>query len=158
VELNVTERLLNSTLGVKTLLFRPPYGIDHQPETADEVALLPMAQGMGYLIVGARIDPHDWGEPGGVPPAPAQVIVQRVIEQARASTGNIVLLHDGGGDRSRTVAALPQIIDGLRAAGYSIVPVAELLGQTRAQLMPPLSFRERLVARADGLIFTAYEW
>ena len=40
VELNVTERLLNSTLGVKTLLFRPPYGIDHQPETADEVAEL----------------------------------------------------------------------------------------------------------------------
>ena len=158
VELNVTERLLNSTLGVKTLLFRPPYGIDHQPETADEVALLPMAQSMGYLIVGARIDPHDWGEPGGVPPAPAPVIVQRVIEQARASTGNIVLLHDGGGDRTRTVVALPQIIDGLRAAGFSIVPVSELLGQTRAQLMPPLSFRERLVARADGLIFTAYEW
>ena len=119
VELNVTERLLNSTLGVKTLLFRPPYGIDHQPETADEVALLPMAQSMGYLIVGARIDPHDWGEPGGVPPAPAAVIVQRVLEQARAGTGNIVLLHDGGGDRSKTVAALPQIIDGLRAAGYS---------------------------------------
>jgi peptidoglycan/xylan/chitin deacetylase (PgdA/CDA1 family) len=51
VELNVTERLLNSTLGVKTLLFRPPYGIDHQPETADEVAELPIAQSMGYLIV-----------------------------------------------------------------------------------------------------------
>src|SRR6202163_1178159 len=158
VELNVTERLLNSTLGVKTLLFRPPYGIDHQPETADEVALLPMAQGMGYLIVGARIDPHDWGEPGRVPPAPAPVIVQRDIEQARASTGNIVLLHDGGGDRTRTVVALPQIIDGLRAAGFSIVPVSALLGQTRAQLLPPLSFRERLVARADGLIFTMYEW
>src|SRR6202163_2792575 len=46
VELNVTERLLNSTLGVKTLLFRPPYGIDHQPETADEVAELPIAQSM----------------------------------------------------------------------------------------------------------------
>src|ERR1700674_4831035 len=79
VELNVTERLLNSTLGVKTLLFRPPYGIDHQPETPDEVAQLPIAQSMGYIIIGARLDPHDWGEPGGVPPAPAPVIVQRVI-------------------------------------------------------------------------------
>ncbi len=39
-----------------------------------------------------------------------------------------------------------------------IVPVAELVGQTRAQLMPPLTFRERLVAHADGLIFTLYEW
>jgi len=158
VELNLTERLLNSTLGVKTLLFRPPYGIDHQPETADEVAQLPIAQSMGYLIVGARIDPHDWGEPGGIPPAPAPVIVQRVLEQARSNGGNIVLLHDGGGNREQTVLALPQIIDGLRAAGFQIVPVSELVGQTRAQLMPPLTFRERLVARADGLIFTLYEW
>ncbi len=158
VELNVTERLLNSTLGVKTLLFRPPYGIDHQPETADEVAQLPIAQEMGYLIVGARIDPHDWGEPGGVPPAAASVIVQRVLEQAHSNGGNIVLLHDGGGNRSHTVEALPQIIDGLRAAGFQIVPVSELVGQTRAQLMPSLSFRERLVAHADGLVFTLYEW
>ena len=154
----MTERLLNSTLGVKTLLFRPPYGIDHQPETADEVAELPIAQSMGYLIVGARIDPHDWGEPGGIPPAPAQVIVQRVLEEARSNGGNIVLLHDGGGDRTQTVLALPQIIDGLRAAGFQIVPVSDLVGQTRAQLMPPLTFRERLVAHADGLIFTLYEW
>ena len=158
VELNVTERLLNSTLGVNTLLFRPPYGIDHQPETADEVSQLPAAQSMGYLIVGARIDPHDWGEPGGIPPAPAPVIVQRVLDQARANTGNIVLLHDGGGDRTQTVLALPKIIDGLRAAGFAIVPVAELLGQTRAQLMPALTVRERLLARADGLIFSMYEW
>jgi cellulose synthase/poly-beta-1,6-N-acetylglucosamine synthase-like glycosyltransferase/spore germination protein YaaH/peptidoglycan/xylan/chitin deacetylase (PgdA/CDA1 family) len=158
VELNVTERLLNSTLGVKTLLFRPPYGIDHQPETADEVAQLPIAQSMGYLIVGARIDPHDWGEPGGIPPAPAPAIVQRVVEQARANAGNIVLLHDGGGDRTQTVLALPKIIDSLRAAGFTIVPVADLVGQTRAQLMPPLSFQEQLLARADGLIFTMYEW
>lgn len=69
-----------------------------------------------------------------------------------------MLLHDGGGDRSHTVEALPQIIDGLRAAGFQIVPVSELVGQTRAQLMPPLSFRERLVAHADGLVFTLYEW
>ncbi len=158
VELNVTERLLSSTLGVKTLLFRPPYGIDHQPETADEVAQLPIAQSMGYIIVGARIDPHDWGEPGGIPPKPSAVIVQRVLEQAHANGGNIVLLHDGGGDRTQTVLALPEIIDGLRAAGFQIVPVAELVGQTRAQLMPALSFRERVVAHIDGLIFTMYEW
>jgi cellulose synthase/poly-beta-1,6-N-acetylglucosamine synthase-like glycosyltransferase len=53
---------------------------------------------------------------------------------------------------------LPQIIDGLRAAGFQIVPVSALVGQTRAQLMPPLTFRERLFAHADGLIFEMYEW
>ncbi len=107
LELNLNERLLASTLGIKTLFFRPPYGIDHQPETADEVELLPIPLSMGYMLVGAQIDPHDWGEVGGVPPPPAQKIVDSVMEQVRAGKGNIVLMHDGGGDRSHTIAALP---------------------------------------------------
>ena len=40
--------------------------------------------------------------------------------------GSIILLHDGGGDRSATVAALPVLIDALRAHGYAIVPVSAL--------------------------------
>ena len=158
VELNLNERLLASTLGIKTLLFRPPYGIDHQPETADEVEQLPIPLSMGYVLVGAQIDPHDWGEAGGVPPPPAQDIAARVLQQARAGVGNIVLLHDGGGDRSHTIAALPEIIDQLRAAGYELVPVSELIGETRAQAMPRLNFREQFVARTDGLIFALFEW
>ena len=158
VELNLTERLFASTLGVNTLLFRPPYGIDHQPETADEVALLPIPQSMGYLLVGARIDPHDWGEPGGVPPAAASVIAKRVVDQAKQGVGNIVLLHDGGGDRKNTVEALPQIIDGLRAAGFDLVLASDLIGQSRAQVMLPLNLGERLLAQTDALIFTLYEW
>src|SRR6202043_395448 len=104
----------------------PPYGIDHQPETADAVGQLPIAESLGYIIIGARIDPHDWGEPGGLPPAAADVSVDRVLEQARANGGNIVLLHDGGGDRTQTVLALPRIIDGLRPAGFPIVPLSGL--------------------------------
>jgi len=158
LELNLNERLLASTLGIKTLFFRPPYGIDHQPETADEVELLPIPLSMGYMLVGAQIDPHDWGEVGGVPPPPAQKIVDSVMEQVRAGKGNIVLMHDGGGDRSHTIAALPMVIDELRAAGYTLVPISDLLGETRAQVMPQLSFRERLVARTDGLIFELGEF
>ena len=63
------------------------------------------------------------------------------------------MLHDGGGDRSHTVEALPDIIDGLRAAGFELVPVSDLIGQTRAQVMPPLTCRSGCVARADGFIF-----
>jgi cellulose synthase/poly-beta-1,6-N-acetylglucosamine synthase-like glycosyltransferase/spore germination protein YaaH/peptidoglycan/xylan/chitin deacetylase (PgdA/CDA1 family) len=158
LQLNLNERLLASTLGIKTQLFRPPYGIDHQPETADEVEMLPIPLSMGYIIVGAQIDPHDWGEAGGIAPPPAQTIVDRVMQQARSGVGNIVLLHDGGGDRSHTIAALPMIIDQLRAAGYELVPVSELVDETRAQAMPELNFRERLVARTDGLIFVLYEY
>jgi len=157
-ELNLTELLLESNLGVKTLLFRPPYGIDHQPETASEIAMLPVPQSMGYIIVGAQIDPHDWGEADGGTPPPVDTIVQRVMNDAQNGHGNIILMHDGGGDRSHTIAALPQIIDGLRAKGYEFVSVGSLLGQTRAQVMPPLSHQEWLLARADAFAFEAFRW
>jgi peptidoglycan-N-acetylglucosamine deacetylase len=159
LQLNLTELLLESSLGVKTLLFRPPFGIDHQPEAASEIQMLPVAQSLGYIIVGARIDPHDWGEPNGGPPPPTEAIVQRVLADAQNGKGwNIVLLHDGGGDRSHTVEALPQIIDALRSKGFEFVSVSDLLGQSRAQIMPQLSTKEWLLARADAFIFDLFRW
>ena len=65
---------------------------------------------------GQKIDPHDWKQANGKQVAASQ-IVENVLNQA--SEGNIILFHDGGGDRSQTVAALPQVIDGLRAEGES---------------------------------------
>jgi cellulose synthase/poly-beta-1,6-N-acetylglucosamine synthase-like glycosyltransferase len=156
IQLNLTQLLIESSLGVKTTLFRPPYGIDHQPESATEVQMLPVPQELGYVLVGGRIDPHDWGEANGEKPPPVNDIVQRVLADAEANKGNIILLHDGGGDRSHTVAALPQIIDGLRAKGYEFVSVSDLLGQTRAQMMPSLTQREWLMARVDALIFDTF--
>ena len=155
-ELNLTQRLLESTLGVKSLLFRPPYGIDHQPEYAEEVSPLPYPQELGYIIVGQRIDPRDWYMPDTKHQLPADEIVADVMRQAK--NGNIILFHDGGGDRSQTIAALPQVIDQLRAKGYQFVSVADLLGKQRADLMVPLSFRERLAAHADGFIFSIFQW
>jgi cellulose synthase/poly-beta-1,6-N-acetylglucosamine synthase-like glycosyltransferase/spore germination protein YaaH/peptidoglycan/xylan/chitin deacetylase (PgdA/CDA1 family) len=160
-ELNLTQRLIEATLGVKTILFRPPYGIDHQPETASEISLLPIPQAMGYLIIGARIDPHDWGEVGDRPPPPTADIVKSVIDQAQQQLragGNIVLMHDGGGNRSHTVEALPQIIDALREQGFEFVTVSDLLGQSRAEVMPPLSQKEWIFARSDWFIFELAHW
>src|SRR5438309_1705447 len=154
-ELNLTQRLIESTLDVKTILFRPPYGIDHQPEYAEEVAQLPLAQEMGYLIVGQRIDPDDWSLRNGKP-IPAKEIVESVLRQA--GNGNIILLHDGGGDRTQTIEALPQIIDALRNKGYQLVSVSDLIRKTRAEVMPLLSPEERFEARADGFIFTLFQW
>jgi cellulose synthase/poly-beta-1,6-N-acetylglucosamine synthase-like glycosyltransferase/peptidoglycan/xylan/chitin deacetylase (PgdA/CDA1 family) len=155
-ELNLTQRLIESTLGVKSLLFRPPYGIDHQPEYAEEVAQLPYPQELGYIIVGQRIDPDDWRMTEDKKQRPAEEIADDVLRQAK--NGNVVLLHDGGGERAQTVAALPLIIDRLRAKGYQFVSVADLLGKKRADLMLPLTFRERLAARADGFIFSIFQW
>ena len=154
-QLNLTERLIESTIGAKSILFRPPYGIDHQPEYAEEVAQLPYAQDMGYVIIGQKIDPHDWRQVEGKQ-VPAQEIVDGVLRQA--GNGNIILFHDGGGDRNQTVAALPQIIDKLRAQGYQFVSVADLIGKTRSAVMVPLSIQERFEARADGFIFGIYHW
>jgi peptidoglycan-N-acetylglucosamine deacetylase len=154
-ELNLTQRLIESTLDVKTILFRPPYGIDHQPEYAEEVAQLPLVQDMGYLIVGQRIDPDDWSLRDGKP-IPGKEIVDSVLRQA--GNGNVILLHDGGGDRTQTVEALPQIIDALREKGYQLVSVSDLIGKTRAEVMPLLSRQERFEARADGFIFTLFQW
>jgi cellulose synthase/poly-beta-1,6-N-acetylglucosamine synthase-like glycosyltransferase/peptidoglycan/xylan/chitin deacetylase (PgdA/CDA1 family) len=155
-QLNLTERLIESIVGAKSLLFRPPYGIDHQPEYAEEVAHLPTAQDMGYIIVGQKVDPNDWSQSSPGVPLPAAKIVENVLQEA--SKGNIVLLHDGGGDREQTVAALPQLIDALRAEGYEFVSVPDLIGKTRAQVMLPLSPEEQFEARADGFIFGIYHW
>ena len=60
VELNLTERLFESKLGVKPVLMRPPYAIDEAPDTADQVRPLELAQDLGYITVGEKIDPNDW--------------------------------------------------------------------------------------------------
>jgi cellulose synthase/poly-beta-1,6-N-acetylglucosamine synthase-like glycosyltransferase/peptidoglycan/xylan/chitin deacetylase (PgdA/CDA1 family)/spore germination protein YaaH len=155
-EINVTERLFGAKLGIKPLYFRPPYSIDQEPDTNDEVLPLQQVQDMGYITVGDKIDPNDWE----LNPRPtAQQIVDSVYFQLEhplhgMSPGSIILLHDGGGDRTQTVKALPMMIDGLRARGHKIVPVAELIGKTRAEVMPPLSSpRERWAARVDNLAF-----
>jgi cellulose synthase/poly-beta-1,6-N-acetylglucosamine synthase-like glycosyltransferase/spore germination protein YaaH/peptidoglycan/xylan/chitin deacetylase (PgdA/CDA1 family) len=160
VELNLTERLFASLVGVRTTLMRPPYAIDEEPDTADQVRPLEIPQEMGYITVGNRIDPNDWTEN---PRRSAEQIASYVLKhlppcrQEDLRCGNIVLLHDGGGDRSETVRALPMIIDGIRARGYEIAPVYDLLGKTRADVMAPLPRGELWAARLDSLGFWMFD-
>lgn len=135
LELNATERFLESRLGHRSLLFRPPYAEDAEPETPDQVRPLVLTSGMGYYSVGLQIDPDDWKRP------PPDEIIRRVLEQADAGAGNVVLLHDAGGDRTATVAALPRLIDTLRARGYHLVTISQLLKVPRAALMPAVQER-----------------
>jgi cellulose synthase/poly-beta-1,6-N-acetylglucosamine synthase-like glycosyltransferase/spore germination protein YaaH/peptidoglycan/xylan/chitin deacetylase (PgdA/CDA1 family) len=160
VELNLTERLFASLVGIRATLMRPPYAIDEEPDTADEVRPLDIPQEMGYITVGNRIDPNDWSDS---PRRSAEQIAAYVLahlppckpEDLRC--GNIVLLHDGGGDRAETVRALPMIIDGIRARGYEVAPVYELLGKTRADVMAPLAAGEQWAARLDRLGFWFFD-
>jgi len=159
-ELNLAERLYASQFGERTVLFRPPYAIDEEPDTADQVRPLEIPQEMGYITVGNRIDPNDWSEH---PRRSAEQITEYVLSHlppcrvGDLRCGNIVLLHDGGGDRSETVRALPMIIDGIRAKGYEIAPVYELLGMQKANVMAPLPRGERWAARLDRLGFWMFQ-
>src|SRR6202045_3501391 len=156
LELNLTERLFASLLGIRPTLLRPPYAIDEEPDTADQVRPLEFAQEMGYTTVGNKIDPNDWRDN---PRRSAEQITSYVLSHLPPCgandlrCGNIVLLHDGGGNRQETVRALPMIIDGIRAQGFQIVPIYQLLGKTRAEVMAPLPAGERWVARLDRLGF-----
>ncbi len=163
LELNLTERLFASRLGIRTVLFRPPYSIDADPDTEDEVRPLEISEKKGYLTIGDGNDPNDWRETPTERKS-AEEIASYVLTHlptceagdARAC-GSIILLHDGGGDRRETVRALPMIIEGIRARGLQIVSVSDLLHMTRAQIMPPLSTGERWSAELTGLGFWLWD-
>lgn len=129
-EVTMTQRLLESYLDRGTHLFRPPYAEDTEPETAADVNTIDALTDLGYLTIGMNIDPNDWMEPG------VDAIVNNVISSLDNHEGNIILLHDSGGNREQTIAALPQIIAEIRARGYQLVTVSELLNLPQSQVMP----------------------
>ncbi len=130
LELDATERLLEALIDHRSAYFRPPYFGDAEPTTADELGPVGVASDLGYLTAGLHIDSEDWQNPS------ARTIVDTVLSQR--DRGNVILLHDGGGTRSNTVAALGPLIDSLRARGDTIVLLSGLVGLTRADAMPLL--------------------
>ena len=153
VELNATQLLLETITGRSTTLFRPPYAADTSPSQVSELTPLQIAQDLGYLVVLENIDPQDWAQPG------ADIILQRIKQQRH--DGNIILLHDAGGDREQTIEALPRILEYLNTRGDSIVSLSTLLGSTRDALMPPIQSKGRslnyFVSGAGFTIFHAAE-
>ncbi|MGA9795539.1 MAG: glycosyltransferase [Rhizomicrobium sp.] len=151
LELNATQRLFQALTGRSLRLWRPPYLGDAEPTDNDEIAPVLQAQSMGYIAVGEHIDALDWERPG------VNRIVQNVFDVLdhgpKNVPKNILLMHDAGGDRAETVAALPIIIDKLRARGYRFVTVSDLAGLKRDQAMPPLSPTVSLLA--DRVVFLA---
>jgi peptidoglycan-N-acetylglucosamine deacetylase len=155
LELNATQRLFEALTGRSMRLFRAPYFGDAEPTTADELVPIQIAQKLGYIAVGLHIDPDDWQR------LPADQVVDSVLTQVAHQSpdrqSRVVLLHDGGGERSQTVAALPRIIDGLRAQGYEFVTVSQLAGLSRDQGMPPLP-PGSLARWADRSVFLTLGW
>ncbi len=105
-ELEQAEANIERASGQHPRYFRPPGG-NVSPAVWAEV------KKMDLRLVQWDIDTADWRKP-----APA-TIVSRVLNGIRP--GSVVLMHDGGGDRSNTIKALPAIIEGLKARGYQFV-------------------------------------
>ncbi|MEH2036572.1 polysaccharide deacetylase family protein [Nostoc sp.] len=111
-EIDHTADLIYQVTGIKTNLFRPPGGIMHN-------GVASYARNSKYAIIRWSSDSLDYSRPA-VPK-----LINNVFR--RAKPGGIVLMHDGGGNRSKTVQALPEIIANFRKQGYRFVTIPELL-------------------------------
>lgn len=132
LELNATRKLIESVTGRSTILFRPPFNADAEPQTLAEVIPVAVSKRQSYINIGESIDPWDW-QPG----VTADSIIARTIRQKDA--GSMLLLHDAGGDtREETVKALPAIIHFFKSHGYKFTTIADVLGKSKADLMPPI--------------------
>jgi cellulose synthase/poly-beta-1,6-N-acetylglucosamine synthase-like glycosyltransferase/peptidoglycan/xylan/chitin deacetylase (PgdA/CDA1 family)/spore germination protein YaaH len=132
LELNATRKLIESVTGRSTILFRPPFNADAEPQTLAEVIPVAESRKQSYITIGESIDPWDW-QPG----VTADSIVARVKRDY--DKGSMILLHDAGGDtREETVKALPEIIRFYKEKGYEFTTIADVLGKTKDELMPPI--------------------
>jgi peptidoglycan-N-acetylglucosamine deacetylase len=108
-----TSTLIEAITHFRPCLFRPPGG-------AVNSSVLAAAAEAGMKTITWDVDPADWSTPG------TGAIYSRIV--GAAQPGSIILMHDGGGNRSETLSALPRVIDTLRARGYGFETVTQLLG------------------------------
>lgn len=105
------EAIKNATGQEASTIFRCPGG-NFDTSVATDL------EGIVTAEIGWNVDTTDWKKPG------ADVIAQRIQS---AGPGNIILMHDGGGDRSQTIEGLRQALPKLKEQGYSFITVQELL-------------------------------
>lgn len=111
-QIQLTAQAISRMTGTPPLFVRPPFG-------ATDARVLARAQRLMLSIVLWNVDPRDWSLPG------SGTIVARVLSTTH--DGSIILLHDGGGNRAQTIAALPAIITALRARGLRFVTIGQLI-------------------------------
>jgi cellulose synthase/poly-beta-1,6-N-acetylglucosamine synthase-like glycosyltransferase/peptidoglycan/xylan/chitin deacetylase (PgdA/CDA1 family) len=144
LQLGLTENAVAGAAGVRPRLLRPPYSATPDGVTPQQLSAYTDAAHRGYLIALSDFDARDWSRPG----------VDAIVRGASppAGKGGIVLMHDGGGDRSETVAALERLIPELKARGYTFVRVSDLAGLPVSAVEPAPSSWE--TARGKLLIAT----
>jgi len=146
LELSLNRLIIESQIGHSTRLFRPPFlGSDRLTDRSK--GLIEKVDQNGYITAGEDIDSQDWRRPG----------VNQIIHNATVdSSGGIILMHDGGGDRRQTVQALPAIIDYYEQQGYAFTTISGALDLSRDQLMPSLSAGDAFLSTLAGGVFGVY--
>ncbi|MHB1921686.1 MAG: glycosyltransferase [Chitinophagaceae bacterium] len=152
-EIRSTRLLIECITGHSTILFRAPYNADSQPHSMMELIPVAMARAQNYYTIGENIDPEDWDIASGVN---ADSIFNRVVRMRHL--GNIILLHDAGGNRSATVAALPRIIDYFKKHGYTFTTIGDLMGKTREQIMPVISNKKDYYLIRFNYLFASFTY
>ncbi len=147
LEMDATRLLIECITGHSTIMFRAPFNADSEPGKSEELVPVALSRTRNYLTIGESIDPEDW-EKGERPDFNADTIFNRVVRayERRINNptdttdinGTIILLHDGGGDRSQTVLATGMIIRYFENKGYRFTTVADLLGKKHDDMMPPV--------------------
>ena len=142
LEMDITRLLIECITGHSTIMFRPPFNADYEPEKPEEIIPVALSRTRNYITVGEGLDPEDW-QRGLFKNFTADTIFNRVIRSYNnhidaGDSINIVLLHDGGGDRSQTVLATGMLIRYFKARGYEFTTVANLLGKKPDDMMPPV--------------------
>jgi peptidoglycan/xylan/chitin deacetylase (PgdA/CDA1 family)/glycosyltransferase involved in cell wall biosynthesis len=136
LQISLAESAIAGAANVRPRLVRPPYSSTPIAVTrADARAYLALAR-KGYLIALANFDGEDWRRPG----------VAQIVRNATPPTlaGGVILLHDGGGERSQTVAALERLVPSLERRGFRFVSYSALAGLGRAQVDVPASPAQHL--------------
>lgn len=151
-ELNATRKIIESVTGHSTILFRPPYNADAEPTTSAEILPVMQSREQNYINIGESIDPQDW-QPG----ITADQIFDAVVKQQ--NLGNVLLLHDAGGNREATVEALPRIIKYFKTHGYEFSTIGQLIGKKRDELMPPVKLNSSdFISSGDDLFLKAFSY
>jgi peptidoglycan/xylan/chitin deacetylase (PgdA/CDA1 family) len=149
LEMDLTRLLIECITGHSTIMFRAPFNADSEPMKNEELVPVWLSRQKNYITVGESIDPEDW-QKEEIPSLNGDSILNRVIrvyekrihnedlEDTTGVNGNIILLHDAGGDRTATVEATGKIIRYFQARGYTFTTVADLLGKKPDDVMPPV--------------------
>ena len=152
LQVALTESAISGITGVRPRLVRPPYSSTTEAITPAQERAWGALAAHGYVISLASYDTEDWARPG------VGTILSNVLASPgiRRGEGGIVMMHDAGGNRSETVAALPKLIAALRARGFQFTTVSALAGIPRATAEVPASAGERMRGSAfDAMLALA---